>query len=54
VGAQELVQAAGRRSDDLAVDLDRRQALAVEVHEGVEEVEEDRRVAAAQSGLRLA
>jgi len=36
------------------VHLDGRQLVAIEVHERVEEVEEDRGVTSAQSGLRLA
>ena len=54
VSAQQLVEAAGRRPDDLAVDLDGGQLLAIEVDERVEEIEEDRGVADAQRGLRFA
>jgi hypothetical protein len=54
VDAEQLVQAAGRRADDLAAHLDGRQPLAVEVDERVEEVEEDGGVSTAQSGLRFA
>jgi hypothetical protein len=54
MGAKKLVQAAGRRPDRFSVNLDGRELLAIEVDERVEEVEEDRGVAGAQSGLRLA
>jgi hypothetical protein len=54
VSAQQLVQAAGGRPDRLAAYLDGRELVAIEVDERVEEVEEDRVVARAQSGLRLA
>jgi hypothetical protein len=54
VRTQQLVQTAGRRAHGLAVHLDGRQFLAVEVNERVEEIEEDRGVRCAQSGLRLA
>jgi hypothetical protein len=52
--AQELVKTAGRGTHDLAAHLDGRKLLAVEVNERVKEIEEDRGVACAQSGLRLA
>src|SRR3989442_3190216 len=60
VGLEQRVQAARRRADGAPAHVDLRQPLAVEVHEGVEEVEEDRVVAAwppegrAHSGFRLA
>jgi hypothetical protein len=54
VRAQQLVQTAGRGPHGLAVHLDGRELVAVEVNERVEQVEEDRGVPRAQSGLRLA
>jgi hypothetical protein len=54
MGAEQLVQAAGGRPDGLAVHLDGRELVAIEVHERVEEIEEDGGVAVAQRGLRLA
>src|SRR5262247_3330330 len=42
---QDAVQHAGRRADELAVDLDLGHALAIEADQRVEEIEEDRAVA---------